>query len=228
MKVNNLLFISITALAFLSMQSCKSNSNSDNQESNQYSLVNHKTVELSAIEKANLNNFFTSFSEIYLPTFSQNNIPDSVLIQFGVYYNYRNNFKMFKQIPEDSKASINQVQVADTAFKFFSQKIKKHQAIEGVVYNNSNYVIYNADGEAYRFSQVLEMVDLGEGVYQATIEIYSASSGFTGDINGNPKTWITNESVGDVPKSEGKMKAKIRRVNEQGKTRYVLLEYLDL
>jgi len=228
MKVNKLLLISTFALGLFSMLYCNSASNSDNQGTNQDSLTNQNAVQLSANEKSELNNFFTSFSEIYLPAFSQNNVPDSVLIQFGVYYNYRKNFKMFNQIPDGSKASIAEKQVVDTAVYYFGQKIKKNQAVQGIEYKNNNYLIYNSDGEAYRFSQVIELFNLGDGIYQATIQIFSASSGFTGDINGDSKTWKTTEGEGNIPKNEGKMSAKIRKVDAQGKTRYVLLEYLDL
>ncbi len=226
MRTKNLVIGLISVLTLFTVLSCNSVTNPD-KENSLDSLPPQRTVQLSTAEKSGLTLFFTSFSEIYLPTFSQDKVPDSLLIQFGVYYNYRKHFKTFKQIPKDSKASIDETLVADTAYRFFGQKIKKHQSIEGIEYKNNNYLIYNSDGEVYRFSQILELTDLGDGVFQATIEIFDASSGFTGDINANPETWKTAGDT-DIPKSEGKMKTKIRKVNEKGKTGYVLLEYLKL
>ena len=208
--------------------SCTSAGRSNNQGQTNDSLVPEKNVQLSDNEKANLNSYFTAFSEIHLPVFTQNNLPDSVLIQFGVYYNYRKHFKMFKQIAVGSKASIGEVQVAGTAFHFFGVAIKKHQPSEGIVYSKNNYIIANSDGEAYRFSQIRSLSDAGNGVFNANIEIFSASSGFTGDINASPETWISASAGEDAPISEGKMKAKIRKIEEKGTIRYVLLEYVNI
>lgn len=206
--------------------SCGNATNLNNNQSKQDSISSEKKVLLSDTEIKNLNAYFTSFSEIYLPEFSKGEIPDSILIKFGVFYNYRNHFNMFKQIAAGSKASILETQVNDTVFKFFGIKISKHQSVEGIEYSNQKYIIANSDGEAYRFSQLRELSDLGSGLFIATIEIFSVSSGFTGDVNAIPETWKTETSGDEIPESEGKMKAIIRKTTENGENKYVLIEYL--
>ncbi|MDF1548149.1 MAG: hypothetical protein P1P88_10035 [Bacteroidales bacterium] len=188
----------------------------------------HETeLKLSEVEKNELNSFFTEFSEIYLPTFKKDNVPDSALIIFGIYYNYRHNYKVFTQTNQ-AYARIPEKMVSDKASEFFGIKIRKHQAFNGIEYNKNNYIVQIGDGEAYRFSQVRQLFDNGNGLLTAVIEIFNGSSGFTGDINGNPKTWKSSENSDDIPLSVGKMKATLKRITEHGKTRYELLEYLDL
>jgi hypothetical protein len=208
--------------------SCNTSNSSEGQTNSQDSLSSGKAIQLTNQEKAELNSYFTCFSEIHTAFFKKDNIPDSVLIRFGVYYNYRNHFDKFKQLEAGAKASIGEKQVADTAVRFFGAKIIKHQAIEDIEYKNNSYIIFNSDGEAYRFSQIRELTDTGQGIYDALIEIFSASSGFTGDINSSPEKWKSSGNEEEVPTSEGKIKAKIKKIEEQGKTRYILLEYLSL
>lgn len=224
--IKSVITILLPIVVSASIISCNNATNSNSNQSKQDSISSEKKVALSDTEIKNLNAYFTSFSEIYLPEFSKRNIQDSILIQFGVYYNYRNHFNMFKQIKAGSKASISEMQVNDTVFKFFGIKISKHQSIEGVEYNNKKYIIVNSDGEAYRFSQLRTLSDIGDGLFSATIEIYIASSGFTGDVNADPETWKTNTDEAEMPESEGKMKAIIRKTVENGDNKYVLIEYL--
>jgi hypothetical protein len=224
--IKNIITIVLPLIVSISIISCNSATNSNCSQSKQDSVCSEKKVTLSDTKIKNLNAYFTCFSEIYLPEFSKGNITDSILIQFGVYYNYRNHFSAFKQIAEGSKASISEIQVADSAFKFFGIKISKHQSIDEIEYNNKKYIIVNSDGEAYRFSQLRELSDIGGGLYSAIIEIYSASSGFTGDVNASPETWKTNTDEAEIPASEGKMKAIIRKTTKNGDNKYVLLEYL--
>jgi len=217
----------LSGVAIISLVSCNNADNSSRSEKAKDSISKEKKIILTNSEIKNLNQFFTCFSEIHLPSFSGDNVPDSILIQFGVYYNYRKHFEMFKQITEASRASISEIPVIDTAFKFFGFKINKHQSIEGIEYKNKNYIIPNSDGEVYRFSQVRELIEANKGIFNAIVEIYSASSGFTGDINSDPDSWKTVLESDEIPKSEGKINAKIRKVEEQGRIRYILLEYLN-
>jgi hypothetical protein len=226
--MRNLLLLQCLFVTLVLSVSCNTTNGSGVQANNQDSIPVGKTLELTNHDKADLNRFFTCFSEIHLPFFTKDNIPDSVLIRFGVYYNYRNHFDMFKQLESGAKASIGENQVADTAFRFFGSKINKHQAIEDIAYKKNNYIIFNSDGEVYRFSQVRELSDTGEGVFDAMVEIFSASSGFTGDINASPEKWKSAGNDEEIPSSEGKIKAKIKKITEQGKTNYILLEYQSL
>jgi len=223
---NHLSFFIFSVVLLISMVSCNNDSNTNTSEIKFDSVPSKKVIELSEHEALILNRFFTSFSEIYLPEFSNKQVSDSVLIQFGVHYNYRHNYNAFKQIKASSQASISEKVVADTAFKFMGVTIKKHRSIDEIEFKNKNYIIDNADGEAYRFSQVLEMTDLGNNLYSATIEIFIVGSGFTGDINASPETWNSDENEEGIPDSEGKMKAIIRKIEGDGNVRYVLVEYL--
>lgn len=206
--------------------SCNTTTNTDNNQSEQISDTIGKKAELSKAEQNKLNAFLTNFSEVHLYEFSKDNLPDSVLIEFGVYYNYRNHFRAFKQLQDGLEASISETMVTDTAFKFFDVRIKNQQSVYGIEYKDGNYIIGNSDGEAFRFSQVKELFDAGNELLSATFEIYSCSPGFTGDINVDPETWESNPEEEEIPQSEGLMKALVRKATVNGETKYTLVEYL--
>lgn len=94
----------------------------------------------------------------------------------------------------------------------------KHQQLEGIEYRNKVYTILNADGEAFRFSQIRELTESDNRLLNATIEIFTVSSGFTVNINANPVSWKSVSNEQEIPQSKCKMKAIIKTVEEQGKS----------
>jgi len=186
-----------------------------------------KPVNLTSAEKAEWNAYFTFFSEIFTAPFQQDSISDKDLIHFGVFYNLRYHYKLFQPIDEN-KSTIRQDQVADTAMKYFGKKINVHQNIPDVEYNNKLYIIQLADGEAFPFSQIESLVDNGNGIFVATLNIFTASSGWTGDINANPDIWKKNNQGEDVPQFSGKMIATIKKSDDKAGNKYILIAYKKL
>jgi len=184
-------------------------------------------VELSQTEKNELNTFFTNFSKIYTQPFNKGLIDDKEMIHFGIYYNYNNFPQLFAQ-KDEFNLSINEAKVSETATLFFGKNISKHQSIEGVEYNSGEYTIPMADGEAYRFSQVEELLDMGDNTFQATVSIYVASTGWTGNENDSPETWKSADMEEDIPVLEGKIVAIIEKGKENNPSGYLLIQYLKL
>jgi hypothetical protein len=181
---------------------------------------------LSPDEKAEFNRFFTDFSEIYTEPFASEGLNDIIMIRFGVYHNYRNNYDAFEQDSTGMMARINEKLVDETVSQFFGSHISKHQATNEITYENKMYGIQNADGEAYRFSRLDSLFDTGDDVYTAYVSVYVASSGWTGDINASPESWKQNSDSDDIPQLDCKMKSTIKKITENEKTRYILIDYL--
>jgi hypothetical protein len=222
------LFTLMSAIALLVMVSCNMGTKHSDKKSGNDSLTTKNEMKLDPAEKGLLNHFFTGFSEINTKPFTKDDVSDKMLIHFGVYYNYRNHFKLFEQTNSGANSRIREDQVADTSMKFFDVKIKKHQSIDGIEYKNKMYTIQNADGEAYRFSQVEKISMTDDGLYLVIIKIYNASSGWTGDINAKPEVWKAVANGEPIPEIEGKMKATIKKITDSNGGHYVLVEYLQL
>jgi len=78
----------------------------------------------------------------------------------------------------------------------------------------------------YRFSKVETLIENKKNEFSAIVQIYKASSGWTGDINSSPDVW-KQENSADVPQKDIKMKALLRKISENGKSRYILLSYYE-
>jgi len=64
-------------------------------------------------------------------------------------------------------------------------------------------------------------------MYTAIVNVYSAGSGWTGDVHGTEKEW-GKASPDDVPQISQVMKATLKKVTEKGKSRYILIDYLKV
>lgn len=181
-----------------------------------------KELRLAPAEKKALNTFFSNFSEVFVKPFSNGSIADADLIRFGVSHNYRNNEKLFAKTGKENQAKIKAGYVDESVNKYFGKRIKKHQSVEGIEYKNGWYYIPPASGEAFIFSQVANLYDSGNNRYTATVNVYSAGSGWTGNVHGSVKEWKADN---DIPELAEVMNAVLQKVTEKGKSRYILLEY---
>jgi hypothetical protein len=216
-KINLLQILSIISL--FTINSCKIGTNSSGEN------VFRK---LTTAEKNNLNRFFTDFTEINTESFAKDALNDRIKITFAVYHNYRNNFKTFEQINNGADACIGEDLVARTANQYFGSKILKNQSTSDIYYENKKYKIQNSDGESFRFAQTESLIDQGNDIYTATILVFSAGSGWTGDINAAPETWKIGNDKDEIPQSDVKMKAVVKKITENGESHFVLLEFLNL
>lgn len=78
----------------------------------------------------------------------------------------------------------------------------------------------------YTFSQIDKLYDLGNNTYMAEVSIYTSSSGFAGDSHGTMEKW--KASGEDILKLNKKINAVILKINDNGKERYILTEYISL
>jgi hypothetical protein len=98
--------------------------------------------------------------------------------------------------------------------KYFDKVISKHA--EPV------YTMGQASGEAYIFSQIDRLVKLDNGLFEAKGTVYYTGSGETLDPHAAPEVW-QNEGI-DVGISMT-FTALIKKINSDGKDRYILLQY---
>jgi hypothetical protein len=227
--------IVITLIMFASF-ACKSNT--DKQESKETQKSSNETqttntskestskkdttvtnVKLSADEQKKLNVFFSNFSEVGMEPFAKGKVTDEALINFGVLHLYKNNKSMLEKA-DAANAKINEDKVSESAQKYFGVNIASHKSTKQFKYKNGYYFIPLADGEAYTFSQVQSLTDMGGDLYTAYVNVYTASSGWTGDANGSKKDWEKDGS--EMPVLTGKYKA----VFEKKNTGNVLVEYV--
>lgn len=210
------LFAAIFMVACNSTDSKLSSESSDTDKK-----VNESTVvKLNIEDKKALNTFFSNFSETDLKSFTlDKGASDEELIRFGIMHNYINKFSNFEKLDEYN-VKIKKEFVDETSKKYFGKTILNHKAVEGIKFSKGFYSIPLADGEAYTFSQIDQLFDIGEQKYKAEVTVFTASSGWTGDSHADPATY--GKEV-DGPKVAYKVKAVILK-NEMGK--YTLLEYV--
>jgi hypothetical protein len=170
-------------------------------------------IKLSAAEKKQLNTFFSNFSEAAVEGFKQDSLSQEALLNFALAHIYINVPKSLKRTKDGASAIIPAALVDKTTEKYFGQKLKQHQ--------KSEYLVPEASGEAYKFSQITKLTAAGNDLFQAEGVIYAAGSGSTLDPHGTPAAW---KKAGEEVEQIGKFTALIKKV-KSGKERYILLEY---
>ena len=182
-----------------------------------------KKIEMDANMKKQLDTFFSNFSEAYVEPFAKGKIEDANLIRFGALHVILNNTKLVENKGENNYGYIKAENIDGATLYFFGKKTQKHTTIEGYTYGNGYYKFPKASGEVYTFSQIDKLYDLGNNTFKAEVSIYTASSGFAGDSHGTMEKW--KASGEDIPKLNKKINAVIQKINDNGKERYILMEY---
>jgi hypothetical protein len=204
-------------------QKISTNTTKDSIVPEKENTVTEKEVKLTSEERKKLNIFFSNFSEVDLKPFQSGGITEDELIKFGVMHNYINNFKLFDNLGEGNMR-LKEDAVSKSIEKYFGKTVSRHKPVYDIRYKNGNYYIQAADGGAYIFSQVKRLVDIGNDRYIAYVNVYSASSGWTGDEHASPEQW--NDAY-DNPELSGKFKATFSKTNgPKGESVYTLIEYL--
>lgn len=170
-------------------------------------------IKLNAAEKKQLDSFFSNFSEAAVESFKQGAISQEALMDFALDHIYKNAAKSLKRTKDGAAAIIPAALVDKTTEKYLGQKIKQHQ--------KSEYLVPEASGEAYKFSQITKLTAAGNDLFQAEGVIYVARSGSTLDMHATPATW---KKAGEDVEQLGTFSALIKKVRT-GKTPYILLEY---
>lgn len=226
----------LLSIAMLFVYSCNKESNKQEQKQEQKTSTTKDTVQtkkentaagkevtLSAAEQKKLNVFFSNFSEAYLEPFTAGNISDDELIKFGVLHNFINNRKNFQR--SGDYLMIKSDAVSKSIEKYFGNTFKAHNPTKDYKYKDGYYFIQNTDGEAHTFSQVASMSDAGGDRYVALVNVYTASSGWTGDEHASPKTWGADGD--EKPELTSKFKATFSKTKgENGEEVFKLIDYI--
>lgn len=185
--------------------------------------VTQKTVTVSKQEKEELNNHFTIFSKYKLEEFSENSLSVENAIDFAVQYNFDNNFEKFSIYKERCCAYIDKEYIEKTVNHYFGINIDTYSSTEKHEFIEDKYIAPLASGGSYNFSKIINLYEIEKDKLLAELEIYHAEGNFMGDINEDKEAWEKGE--GEVPELIGKKKAVLKRINEGGKGRYILLSY---
>jgi hypothetical protein len=164
-------------------------------------------ITLDPAQHKSLNVFFSNFSETGLTSFTPATLNDATLLEFGLAHNLINRLKSLQKSKDGYSVIITSEQVDSAAEKYFGKRLTHHRRL--------TYTQPLADGEAYTFSQIRSLTDLGGNTYLANGVIYS---GDTPNPHGTPAQW---QKAGEAVAQVGSFVAKIQSVGE----RYILLEY---
>ena len=173
------------------------------------------TATLSQSERE-VNLFFSNFAEAYLPAFLVGALPDAHLIAFALRHIAINR-------PRDiSGGRVRAAAVDEIAIKYFGRPVGRHRSVPGQPYAGGLYSILQADGEAPRFAHASALRSAGPGEFTTIVSVYSVSDDFEGDLYGTPIDAIRRSSEATLAEQRT---ARIRRVTESGRSRYIMLEW---
>ena len=177
-------------------------------------------------EKQALTAYLTLFAEINTPYFSENEVPDSVLLNFGVYHTWMIKPDLFGECDSATKACIAESAITDTIKRYFGKTPSKQLSFGDCKYEDGKYKILLGDGEAYSFAQATEIISDSNDIITLKATEFVAPAGWTGDINGNPESWkVNNKGDEGLPEVNTLLKVKVKRIKEGANNRYLLLEY---
>ena len=180
-------------------------------------------AELDAVQRDKLDIFFSNFAEAHVGSFVVNNeLPMDTFVNFGVMHNLLNRHYDLVNVNE-GYWGVKKGAVEDAVYKYFGHRIN---AVSSKQFNLTNnlYIVPKAGGEAVRFAQVADWNDRGNGVWVGLANIYTASSGFAGDIHGTAEQW-RKEAPEDVPELIGRYIFTVTRSPSDAE-RYVLVDWL--
>lgn len=166
-------------------------------------------IKLDRVRKKKLDTFFSNFSESAMESFKQHSLSRKALLDFALDHIYKNDYRSIRHA--GNNAYIPAALVDKVTEKYFGEKLKKHQ--------ESEYQVPEASGEAYVFSQISGLAEVGKNLFRATGVIYSVDSGSTLDPHATPATW---KKAGEDVEQTGKFSALVKK---EPSGRYILLEY---
>ena len=180
-------------------------------------------AELSAAERDKLDVFFSNFAEAHVGSFVVNNeIPMETFVNFGVQHNLINRHYDLVNV-NDGYSGVKKEAVEAAVYRYFGRQINAVSTNRYKLTNNL-YIVPKAGGEAIRFAQVADWNENGDGVWVGIANIYTASSGFAGNIHGTAEQW-QKEDPKDVPELIGRYMFTVTR-SPSDPDRYVLVDWL--
>ncbi|MGE5607555.1 MAG: hypothetical protein ACM3YE_17920, partial [Bacteroidota bacterium] len=120
-------------------------------------LGEDKEIKLNRGEWKKLNTFFSNFSEVFLRPFERGQISNEELVNFGIFHNKINNYKLF-QAYNSSDLKLDKKYVEASVEKYFGIKTITHESTGDATYKDGYYFISDGAGEVYLFSQVTKFI----------------------------------------------------------------------
>ncbi len=180
-------------------------------------------AELDAAQRDRLDVFFSNFAEAHVGSFVVNNeIPIDTFVDFGVKHNLINRKHDLVNVNE-GYWGVKKEAVEAAVYKYFGRNIRAASSRQYTLTNNL-YIVPKAGGEAFTFAQVTDWNESGNGVWTGLANIYTASSGFTGNVHGTAEQW-NREAPEDVPVLTGLYMFTVTRSPADAE-RYVLVDWL--
>ncbi len=169
-------------------------------------------------EEKKISLFFSNFAEVFLDDFAENELSDSIMLNFAQGHIYKNRYnKLETQKGEiENFKLIPATMVDEITLKFFGKKIAKH--------DDKVYAYPDADGEAYTFAHIYGYeYNEKDDTYTVKGYIVSASSGAViKDPYGDMSSWKKdeNDDISCFYCFEGKIKT-----SPLDKKRFILLSF---
>lgn len=169
-----------------------------------------------------LDTFFTYFSEANIKDFKKNELTEEEMINFSVYYNFIHAFDKFTVIKERCCALIEAKYVKESESYFFGKQASKHESTSQYELLDNKYKVFLANKGELTISKIDKLYDLGNQEYLVELSIYNVN-GFEEDL----KSIFEELKKGDSKfiKLKGKKIANIKKINENGNERFILLSY---
>jgi hypothetical protein len=189
-------------------------------------------INMSDYLKINLDNFFSSFSEAGVKTFEDSKISNVNLINFGIMHIkindwWRINNLVVLKASDPNHGYVKSSDVDNACYQYFGKKPTTHNSIKLYPFDGNYYKFKLRGDQPITFSQINKLIDIGDNFYRAEINIYEALSGFTGDLHGAMIDWKKSHPY-NLPKLKKKMTAKIKKITEAGKERYILISCVEI
>ena len=180
-------------------------------------------AEMSSGMRDQLDTFFSNFAEARVGSFVVNNeIPMDTFVNFGVQHNLINRKYDLVNVNE-GYWGVKKEAVENAVYKYFGRRINAVSSRQYKLTNNL-YLVPKASGEGLVFAQVAEWHENGTDIFTGVANIYSASSGFTGNVHGTAEQW-RKEAPEDVPALIGRYMFTVTR-SPADADRYVLVDWL--
>ncbi|GAB7078796.1 hypothetical protein [Megalodesulfovibrio paquesii] len=167
-------------------------------------------VAMTPAQQRQLNTFFSNFSEAAVPSFAEGTLPPQARLDFALQHAYINKFKSLKKSSDGQSVLVPADMVDTILIKYLGAPLPSHA--------QKAYPVPLADGEAYVFSQIRTLTDLGQDIFRAEGFIYYTGPGGDIDPHGTPEQW---RKAGEDVTPGASFTARIQARDE----RYVLLDY---
>lgn len=218
------------------------NNNVSNELTYEYNVKFQATTFNSAFQKE-LNTLISNLAEIpYDMYFQEGNISNSQLILFGYWHNDRNHHRgIFSKGDnyfefEDSYDKLKKEYVENSAKKYFNINVKHETIIKddnvACEYKNGYYYTMHGDGESpIDYSVVYKMEGIGNNEYYIYAKNYHTSEYYIQENLNHDFYGFNWEQAENMYKENNQwyqvemVRAKVKKISQNGKQRYIFLEY---